>query len=265
MSGSDKLPMLTALSPFGQLVAGVKALGDRKHGSNTWLALEPREFLEAAARHLAEIAAGRLTDAESGLPHAAHVAVNMEYLHAVQSAFSSAGPPLPVSLRAREVSRWHIVPTTRPQTLADHSYAVACVARRLLHVLGRPDLVPQAVELALDHDIAEVVFGDVPAPAKGAAGGFGRYWSSSEPLWRRVVRVADKLEAYTFIGAFGVGRVAAESTLQYKEWLDNIPAPEGEPNLRAAARVVLQESLRAPPTSAAKEEADAWERKNGSD
>jgi 5'-deoxynucleotidase YfbR-like HD superfamily hydrolase len=253
--------MATALSDFARAVAEVKALGDRKYGSNTWLGLQPVEFLEAATRHLSEMANGRPIDAESGLPHAAHVCVNMEYLNAVLTDFHDSGPPLVVSLRAREVYRWHTIPVTRPQTLADHSYGVACVVRRLLQVIGRPDLVPVAVEAALDHDIAEVVFGDVPAPAKGATGGFGRYWSESDPLWRRALRVADKLEAYTYVRTFGVGRIAVAAEEQYRSWLAKIPSEPGGPDLNQAARRVQAESLRDPPTSATQAEADAWERK----
>jgi len=261
MSGSNKPPLSVALSAFAVAVAEVKALGDRKYGSNTWLKLEPREFLEAGTRHLAEIAAGRLIDDESGLPHAAHVAVNMEFLHLTLTEFHVKGPPLVTSLRAREVYRWHTVPVARPQTLADHSYAVACVARRLLQVIGRPDLIPQAVEAALDHDIAETVFGDTPAPAKGALGGFGRYWGPEDPLWKRVLRVADKLEAYTYVAQFGIGRMAIVAELQYKQWLDGIPTAGNEPDLSAAARRVLAEARREPPTTATQEEADRWERK----
>lgn len=259
MSGS-KLPLARALSDFAVEVAKVRAIGDAKYGTGTWAGLEPREFLDAAARHLSEMAEGRLLDNESGLSHAAHVAVNMEYLWATTRA-ATDGPPIEVSLRAREVYRWHTVPVVRPQSLADHSYAVACVARRLLQILGRPDMVPVAVAAALDHDIAEVVQGDVPAPAKGASGGFGRYWSASDPLWRRALRVADKLEAYTYVRSFGVGRMAAIAERQYRDWIDRIPVVPGEPNLYAAAAQVLAEAARNPPTAVTDEEAARWERK----
>lgn len=59
------------------------------------------------------------------------------------------------------VKRYHVMPTVGHQTVAEHSYHVAC----LLHLLT-PDVSANLLKAALFHDLAEQETGDVPATAK---------------------------------------------------------------------------------------------------
>ena len=74
-------------------------------------------------------------------------------------------------MRAGHVTRWHIVNTTRHQTLAEHLYLVTIIAIELaskLQPIDRttPEDLLRLVVGALFHDAAEIRQGDVPTPAK---------------------------------------------------------------------------------------------------
>lgn len=64
--------------PFEGLEAAarVRAFGISKHGESDWKTHPPVYFLRKIFRHSVEIARGRFVDDESGLPHAAHIAVD---------------------------------------------------------------------------------------------------------------------------------------------------------------------------------------------
>lgn len=76
---------------------------------------------------------------------------------------------LPDLLRAGQVKRWHVLPIP-PQTIADHSYNVAIIARHIVHkVYPKPSeqhkrLTRKVIEYALLHDACEVVVSDIPSP-----------------------------------------------------------------------------------------------------
>jgi 5'-deoxynucleotidase len=64
-------------------------------------------------------------------------------------------------LRACHVKRWHIVQTSREQTLAEHSFAVAVIAGSLAAAMRWNGLLQDSGKLkllqwALAHDIIEV-------------------------------------------------------------------------------------------------------------
>lgn len=77
-------------------------------------------------------------------------------------------------MRAQYVNRWQIVPTSRPQNVAQHSWAVAMLAMDLWcrRTGGQPGEAATDVELgkiavmALWHDAPEVFTGDVNTPTK---------------------------------------------------------------------------------------------------
>lgn len=74
-------------------------------------------------------------------------------------------------LRAGHVKRWHIINTTYPQSLAEHSFIVTLIAIELYHVMvgeqkESPVELLQVVLLGLFHDMPEVRTGDIPTPAK---------------------------------------------------------------------------------------------------
>lgn len=69
--------------------------------------------------------------------------------------------------RASDVKRWGIVKTLRAQSVAEHSYQVAMIARRLCLGYGLDsDQTARVVWAALVHDLSEVLTGDVPTPTK---------------------------------------------------------------------------------------------------
>jgi hypothetical protein len=73
-------------------------------------------------------------------------------------------PMIEVIGRLGAVKRWHIIDTTRVQTLAEHSAVVAMLAGEIARQLGH-DPLPY-IHWGLYHDVAETVVGDVPTPAK---------------------------------------------------------------------------------------------------
>lgn len=64
--------------------------------------------------------------------------------------------------KAGAVLRWHTNPPNRPQTVGEHSWAVALLAMRFAPVA----LQNKLIKAALVHDIAEYELGDLPATAK---------------------------------------------------------------------------------------------------
>lgn len=124
------------------------------------------------------------------------------------------------------VTRWHTLRTQRAQTLADHSARVALLAVWLGHQLGSvrftPDEELQTLRLALVHDVPETAFGDVPAPTKALLNievavsydlvmdrlfwserNAENPWDHTSSIARRLVKVADMLEAALFYWSEG--------------------------------------------------------------
>lgn len=65
------------------------------------------------------------------------------------------------------VHRWTIVPTARPQSVAEHSFAVAALVARLGQALHlRTQAIATLVYLALLHDAEEAITGDIPGNLK---------------------------------------------------------------------------------------------------
>ena len=131
-------------------------------------------------------------------------------------------------LRACHVRRWHIVQTSREQTLAEHSFAVAVIAGSLAAAVRYQGLMHDRLQLkllqhALSHDLIEVRTGDMPTPFKRfleQAGGVGivekaedlvdsdhmgamRQVAGSEI--ETIVKLADLIEAIYFLQDNGVG------------------------------------------------------------
>lgn len=126
----------------------------------------------------------------------------------------------------KDVTRWHMIRTKRPQNLAEHSYMVALIAGKLAELLGEPLSTIEErdmLRLALLHDIEEIEFGDIPTPTKKKIreAGHGEiltilevtFWtnrgSMSTPEFhashrvRALVRLADLIEAALFYNEEG--------------------------------------------------------------
>jgi len=131
-------------------------------------------------------------------------------------------------LRACHVRRWHIVQTSREQTLAEHSFAVAVIAGTLAASMRWRGLMHNALQLkllqhALAHDLIEVRTGDMPTPFKRfleKAGGPGIVEKAEDLVdsdhsgamrtvkgteIETIVKLADMVEAVYFLQDNGVG------------------------------------------------------------
>lgn len=126
-------------------------------------------------------------------------------------------------LRAGSVKRFHIVNTTRVQTLSEHQYGVAVIAGELARRMGfEPSIVAHTMALAIVHDVGETRTGDIPTPTKKrlrealgtsvdeVLGQFdSTYLDNEAPPWiKAVLKCADYLESMTFLQEHKVGRHA---------------------------------------------------------
>lgn len=147
--------------------------------------------------------------------------------------------------RLRHVHRFQRHRVLFPQSVAEHSYAVAMLAGVFQYQLWRRGVVMSrldVIEGALWHDAAEAVVGDLPADIKWSSGlgeswdalehsvlaGIGRFNGGTPPaavdvadnrtMASRVVKLADRVELLLFIQA---ERQAGNQSLNvgsYKTW-----------------------------------------------
>lgn len=133
--------------------------------------------------------------------------------------------------RQAEVKRWHIVETARNQTLAEHSFNVMLIARRLfMDLIGsftpeqRASIAYTLTLYAAFHDEHEVIMGDRPTCAK-RNGDDTKHVSEDmdlidegAPEWmRRLVSLADSIEAFWFIKEYGIGDYARKTTIELRD------------------------------------------------
>lgn len=150
-------------------------------------------------------------------------------------------------MRAQYVNRWQIVPTSRPQNVAQHSWAVAMLAMDLWcrRTGGQPGGAGTDTELgeiavmALWHDAPEVFTGDINTPTKiymnakdkmeelenTAGDAYQRSITSYEPI-RTCVKIADFLEAMYWLMEHGEGSYANNQlhglNERFHQYLDSI-------------------------------------------
>ncbi|QIK39063.1 HD domain-containing protein [Caldichromatium japonicum] len=134
--------------------------------------------------------------------------------------------------RSGHITRWHSVRCARNQTLAEHHYLVAMIARELMErIFGdrlSPDTRLQVLEYALTHDTPELLTGDLPAPLKrriaeiaGEDNPLAQIESEIAPeiskrkqalagtAFADLVKLADLMDGCLFIREEGIGRHAA--------------------------------------------------------
>lgn len=125
-------------------------------------------------------------------------------------------------MRAGAVKRFHIVNTTRVQTLAEHQYGVAVLAGE---IASRMNLDRKTVALvmaaAIVHDAGEVRTGDIPTPTKrrlrdvigkpfdDVLDQFDFEIGPTPPHIVMILKCADFLESMVFLEEHQVGRHAA--------------------------------------------------------
>lgn len=68
------------------------------------------------------------------------------------------------------VRRFHVVPTIKEDSVAQHSFGVAWMCYLLWHEDTEGQIPAELLLAALSHDLAEQYTGDVPAPAKRTLG-----------------------------------------------------------------------------------------------
>ena len=150
-------------------------------------------------------------------------------------------------LRAQNVKRWVIVNTSRNQSLAEHSFNVIAITREICKRLNIADA--NAIKYAFDHDLDEILTGDIPTPAKKRLGietgdGYdGKSLTGCNDLEISVVKVADVLEAILFIEENGVGQHASEVMGYLRKKLESVlkGIDWGWEDLKIAAYGILDE------------------------
>jgi 5'-deoxynucleotidase len=120
-------------------------------------------------------------------------------------------------LTLSHVPRWVIIDTSKSQTVADHSFRVAaiCLAfAKELDAIGLKVDIAHVLLKAITHDIGESKSGDIPTPYKKELKSFGFTDSIDDfaTIEEYVIKLADLIEAYTFISRYGIkaNRVATE-------------------------------------------------------
>ena len=172
-------------------------------------------------------------------------------------------------LRASHVKRWHIVNTSRVQTLAEHSFNVSVIAGSLAARLRWPGLLVYESKLnllnwALTHDLIEVKTGDIPTPTKKVLSEVSgtnileqmesKVDYEAMMLYRQIrntdieyiVKVADLLEALNFLADHAVGAHAISVydllEKELEELVDDLSQgmPEATNTFRDLQRVVRE-------------------------
>ena len=101
-------------------------------------------------------------------------------------------------VRLSSVKRWHIIDTLKEQSVAEHTLNVMLIVREVYTRLGWKVMGDQFNDV-LDHDMDEVLTGDIPSPAKPK-----KDWSevSTEYL---ILKACDIVEGLVFINHYGMG------------------------------------------------------------
>lgn len=154
-------------------------------------------------------------------------------------------------LRASGVTRWHIVRTVRPQSLAEHTFDVVMIARAIAKIAGYDDY--EIIKAALLHDLDEIITGDIPTPTKQKArdNGWelndlyqnitGRELSKDESL---IIQLSDKLADLHWLWLHALGphsnRVYEVMADEYNEYVRSDKVPD---NIKEAALDVQVQML----------------------
>lgn len=137
-------------------------------------------------------------------------------------------------MRFSAVKRWHMIDTTRQQTLAEHSANVAALAYLVAMNAPQGFFGPsQNVAChALVHDIAEVFTGDIPSHTKRRLYGVDELEESVTPfIWRHggqcsedvhlMIKICDLADGIRFIRLHGVDVTAEHAMRGLEDQLKN--------------------------------------------
>lgn len=127
-------------------------------------------------------------------------------------------------MRLHAVKRWHMIDTTRQQTLAEHSANVAVLAFYI--TASTPGMffggANNVAAYALLHDIAEVFTGDIPSHTKTELRGVqeleddtlpAMFRTEHSPNTRILVKMCDLADGIRFIRLHGVDVTATHARI----------------------------------------------------
>lgn len=139
---------------------------------------------------------------------------------------------LEVVMRFQSVKRWHMIDTTRGQTLAEHSANVSL----LLFVIGVqcPQMffgpAPMLMAYGLLHDLPEVLTGDIPTMTKGYVEHLDKLedavlpklFEVGDPLphVKMLIKLCDLADGIRFMRLHGIGITADHAKDGLKNQLD---------------------------------------------
>lgn len=122
--------------------------------------------------------------------------------------------------RFQSIKRWHMIDTSRQQSIAEHSANVALLCYHIAHTAPEVYFGPGIGVLlpALTHDFEEVFMGDIPTHTKKYLGGIDELerhllppeyrTDAHNPNVRLLIKLADLADGIRFIERHGLDRVA---------------------------------------------------------
>jgi 5'-deoxynucleotidase YfbR-like HD superfamily hydrolase len=136
-------------------------------------------------------------------------------------------------MRLHTVSRWGVVPMTRCQNVAEHSFHVLVLAAEIgLRAGLNSDQLYDVLRLAMFHDGPEAFTGDINSVVKNMmsieeverqlAPDYKLVVDSAEPLITAVVKIADVMEACWYSWAYSCGPDAGILSQRLAEKLDEL-------------------------------------------
>lgn len=151
--------------------------------------------------------------------------------------------------------RWSTVAHSRPQTVSDHTFRVMVILIELGERLKVP-VSHAALTFAMMHDGAEALTGDIPGDFKerlpegslaSAEKSFAPWLARMPTLTEteaRLIKLADRIETFTFIKIFGVGPHATRVTEWCRERMAKLIKDGEKPIVRELIMDILEETDR---------------------
>lgn len=133
--------------------------------------------------------------------------------------------------RFQSIKRWHMIDTTRTQSIAEHSANVALLAYHIAvsAPVGYFGSAAGILLPALVHDLPEVFIGDIPTHSKKYISGVNELEEKLMPFEFRcevtddmalMIKLCDLADGIRFIERYGVDRVAIFATEGLRKQLD---------------------------------------------
>ncbi len=151
---------------------------------------------------------------------------------------------LPDIYRAQHVKRWHIIHTSRQQTVAEHSHMVAMISLHIVAAIGEEHFDDKdkldILQWSLIHDLPEVIIGDAVSPVKRMAKEkFDELEKQVDPKLKKyeisisgdikaVVKIADYIDALKYLKKEGLnGQAVSIYNRLYKDMKQYIETVKG--------------------------------------